>query len=150
MTELRTKGSNSPISQTRQSSKGSPTQVLRPGFISHTEFASRDPAATRAFCEKVFGWQFEVQDGPTGDHHSFRFEGDGVSSNTGGGIRALGKAEPPLAIPYVEVEDLRQSESAAVKAGARVVSPRVSMGDGSIVVLQVPGGPNLGLWAPNR
>jgi predicted enzyme related to lactoylglutathione lyase len=152
------------------------TQVARPGSISHTEFASRDPAATRAFCETLFGWTFETLEGPTGPYHMFRFQealsstpasakarssrlpipvetepsgsGEGSSAASGGGIRAIGKAEAPLAIPYVEVADIRQAESDATRAGARVISPRLSMGSGSIVVLQIPGGPHIGLWAP--
>ncbi|HUR61306.1 MAG TPA: hypothetical protein VM286_02950 [Candidatus Thermoplasmatota archaeon] len=203
MAEPRTRSSSSPSSASSQTSQsttrtGAATRpTARPGFISHTEFASRDPAATRAFCERLFGWQFETLDGPTGPYHMFRFGGEGgnepssgyggtglgssgpvgsrpgaspsgsAGSNasaridastgnapsttpaSGGGIRALGKAEPRLAIPYVEVADIRQAEADATRAGAKVISPRVSMGSGSIVVLQIPGGPHIGLWAPN-
>lgn len=183
----RTQNPSSSTTNTSTTTSNRAPQAARPGFISHTEFASRDPAATRAFCEKVFGWTFETQEGPTGPYHLFRFEGasggsggsgasGGINSNlhnngngssrsspgspilnpsdanpptSGGGIRGLGKAEPPLAIPYVEVEDLRQAEVEATRAGGKVITPRVSMGNGSILVLQLPGGPHVGLWAPN-
>jgi uncharacterized protein len=116
----------------------------RPGLISHTEFASRDPNATRQFCQKLFGWEFAVEDGPTGEYHTFRLDG-----STGGGIRALNKAEAPAAIPYVEVEDLDESERVATQNGAKVLTPRTSMDNGSLLVLQAPGGPILGLWEPS-
>ncbi len=28
------------------------------GWIAHTEVVSSDPAATKAWCERVFGWKF--------------------------------------------------------------------------------------------
>lgn len=117
----------------------------QPNVLTHTEFASRDPQATREFLEQTFGWEFQVQEAPTGDYHMFR-----LGNQTGGGVRALNKAEAPAAIPYVEVEDLNETERAARQAGAKVLQPRTSMGEGATVVLQAPGGPIIGLWGPAK
>jgi predicted enzyme related to lactoylglutathione lyase len=117
----------------------------QPNVLTHTEFASRDPKATRDFLRTAFGWEFETMPGPTGDYHMFRQE-----NNTGGGVRALAKAEAPAAIPYVEVEDLGEAERTAKKAGAKVLQPRTDMGEGATIVLQAPGGPLIGLWGPNK
>jgi len=58
------------------------------GHITHTDLVSRDPAATRAWCEQVFGWTFKPPfQSPMGEYHLFAYSAQG-----GGGI---GKGEPP-------------------------------------------------------
>ncbi|MEA3144341.1 MAG: uncharacterized protein QOG31_1665 [Thermoplasmata archaeon] len=150
-TSTRSSASNRPGSNGR-SNTGSGTARLserrepQPNVLTHTEFASRDPAATREFLSTTFGWQFETQEAPTGDYHMFRLD-----NQTGGGVRALNKAEAPAAIPYVEVEDLAEAERTAKKAGAKILQPSTSMGDqGSTIILQAPGGPLIGLWWPTK
>lgn len=118
---------------------------LRPGVLSHTEFASDNPRATCAFFGKVLGWTFETKAMPSGEYHLFQF-GDGH----GGGIRARIPGEPAGVVPYAEVRDLAAAEAAVKQAGGAVVMPATDMGDGSVMVVQVPGGPMLGLWAPPK
>jgi predicted enzyme related to lactoylglutathione lyase len=117
----------------------------RPNTITHSEFASRDPQATREFLSEVFGWEFETESTPSGDYHMTRFN----ETNTGGGVRGLNKAEAPTSIPYVEVEDLTETERIVKQKGGKILQPRTAMGDnGELLVLQAPGGPIIGLWAP--
>src|SRR3989449_4344435 len=51
-----------------------PTRGLY-GWITHTELASADPAATKAWCAKVLGWTFKpsfpMPDG--GEYHLFAY-----------------------------------------------------------------------------
>src|SRR5262245_42669118 len=71
---------------------------IRPGLITHTELASSDPPATRAWCEQVLGWKFgQSVPTPNGPYHMWRFD-----NNTGGGIRANNPPEVPGSIPYCE------------------------------------------------
>src|SRR5437773_2455523 len=76
---------------------------IRPGVITHTELASSDPSATRAWCQRVLGWKFgESMPTPAGPYHMWRF-----SNDTGGGIRANNPPEAPGSVPYCEVMDIQ-------------------------------------------
>ena len=118
---------------------------VRPGYITHTELASADPPATRAWCEKVLGWTF-VQPMPTpaGPYHMWRFE-----NGTGGGIRANNPPEVPGSIPYCEVVDIRATYSRALQAGAtEMFRPEpLPGGMGWIAIVAAPGGVAIGFWA---
>lgn len=58
-----------------------PTRGLY-GWITHTELASRDPAATKAWCANVLGWTFKPSlPMPGGEYHLFAYSDKG-----GGGI----------------------------------------------------------------
>jgi hypothetical protein len=61
--------------------KHKPTPDLY-GWITHTEFASSDPAATKAWCATVLGWTFKPSfSTPGGEYHLFTYSDKG-----GGGI----------------------------------------------------------------
>jgi predicted enzyme related to lactoylglutathione lyase len=125
------------------------TRKVRPGaFISHTELASSDPAATKKWAEQALGWKFlEPMPTPQGPYHMWSF-GD----NMGGGIRANNPPETPGSIPYVEVPDIQKAYDRAVKAGATPMMPPEDIpgGMGSIAIVQAPGGPAIGLWGPPK
>lgn len=125
------------------------TRRIRPGgFISHTELASSDPAATRTWAEQALGWKFlEPMPTPQGPYHMWSF-GD----NMGGGIRSNNPPETPGSTPYVEVPDIQKAYERAVKAGATPMMPPEDIpgGMGSIAIVQAPGGPAIGLWGPPK
>jgi predicted enzyme related to lactoylglutathione lyase len=121
-------------------------QALRPGFISHTELASDDPAATKAWCQKVLGWKFAAPvQIPNGEYHTWSFQ-----EGTGGGIRQTNPGEPGGSIPYAEVPDIKAAEAASRKAGAKtMMEPTQVPGSGGLIcVVQAPGGVPIGFWAP--
>src|SRR6266581_2123171 len=64
--------------------KTSSGQSDRDGSMAFSEFSSTEPAATRKFLEKVFGWQFESVKFPMGEYLSFRTPGGGKESRAGG------------------------------------------------------------------
>jgi predicted enzyme related to lactoylglutathione lyase len=118
----------------------------RIGMITHTELASSNPQATRAWCAKVLGWKFvEPMPTPTGPYHMWRF-----ANNTGGGIRSNNPPETPGSIPYVEVADIRAAFKRALGAGANeMVGPMaLAEGMGWIAILAAPGGVAIGFWGP--
>lgn len=118
---------------------------MEPGTITHTELASTDPAATRAWCERVLGWRFgESVATPTGPYHMWRFE-----NRTGGGIRANNPPEPPGSIPYSEVESIRDTFERALAAGAiEMLAPMaLPSGMGWIAIVAAPGGVPIGFWS---
>src|ERR1043165_7669742 len=88
---------------------------IKPGFGSHTEFASPDPAATKEFLATVFGYKFGApMETPTGPYHMWQHS----SGDTGGGIRATNQGEPGGVTPYVEVKDIDASYRKALANGA--------------------------------
>ena len=118
---------------------------VRPGLITHTELASAEPLATRAWCEKVLGWKFgEAMPTPAGPYHMWRFD-----NATGGGIRANNPPEVPGSIPYCEVADIKATYSKAIAAGAREMFPPEPLpgGMGWIAIVAAPGGVAIGFWA---
>ena len=62
------------------------------GWITHTELASADPLATKAWCAKVLGWTFRPSFSMPGggEYHLFAYSDKG-----GGGIRATNASEAP-------------------------------------------------------
>ena len=118
---------------------------IRPGVITHTELASADPPATRAWCAKVLGWKFgEAMPTPAGPYHMWRFDND-----TGGGIRANNPPEAPGSIPYCEVADIHATFAKALAAGAtEMMGPEALPGGmGWIAIVAAPGGVAIGFWA---
>ena len=133
-----------PARKPAPSVKAAPPKV-RPGVITHTELASADPPATKAWCEKVLGWKFgESVPTPTGPYHMWRFGND-----TGGGIRANNPPEVPGSIPYCEVAAIQATFSKALAAGAtEMVGPmQLPGGMGWIAIVAAPGGVPIGFWA---
>lgn len=121
-----------------------PTRGLY-GHITHTDLVSRDPAATRAWCEHVFGWQFRPPfQSPMGEYHLFAYSEQG-----GGGI---GKGEPPEqpgSTPFVHVEDAHAAFERAVAAGATPLQNPERVMDGvTIALVRAPGGVAIGLSGP--
>jgi predicted enzyme related to lactoylglutathione lyase len=122
-----------------------PARKIRPGFISHTELASSDPAATAAWAKKALGWKFgEAMPTPAGPYHMWSF-GD----NMGGGIRANNPPETPGSVPYVEVPAIKPAYQKALDAGATLMMPpsEIPGGNGWIAIVAAPGGPAIGFWS---
>ena len=122
-----------------------PTRGLY-GWITHTELASTDPAATKAWCAKVLGWTF-TQSLPTsegGEYHLFAYSDKG-----GGGIRQTHPSEPPGSHFSVHVADTQAAFDAALREGAEPVTPPTRVMEGvTIAVVRAPGGVPVGLSGP--
>jgi predicted enzyme related to lactoylglutathione lyase len=115
------------------------------GWITHTDLASSDPTATRAWCAEVLGWAFRPPfPTPAGDYHLFAYSEAG-----GGGVRQTAPGETPGSTPTVHVEDTRAAYDAAIAAGAEPVSPPTKVMDGvCIAMVRAPGGVLIGLSGP--
>ncbi len=119
---------------------------IRQGLVTHTELASADPGATRAWCQSVLGWKFgEPMPTPAGPYHMWRFD-----NGTGGGIRAHNPPEVPGSIPYCEVADIQTTYASALAAGATgMLEPQpLPGGMGWIAVVAAPGAVAIGFWGP--
>jgi hypothetical protein len=116
------------------------------GWITHTDLSSTDPAATKAWCERVLGWTFvatvPTEDG--GEYHLFAYSDQG-----GGGVRAVDAGEAPGSVPFVHVADAQAAFDAAVEAGAEpLVPPRRVMAGVTTAVVRAPGGVSVGFSGP--
>lgn len=121
-----------------------PTRGLY-GWITHTDLASRDPAATKAWCAKVLGWTFKPSfPVPGGEIHLFAYSDTG-----GGGIRPLSPPEVPGSIPYVHVEDAAAAFATALREGAEEMMPPTRVMEGvTVAIVRAPGGVPIGFSGP--
>ena len=124
--------------------KHEPTRGLY-GWITHTELASADPDATKAWCGKVLGWTFMPSfPTPGGDYHLFAYSEQG-----GGGIRRNNPPEVPGSIPYVHVEDAQASFDKALREGAEEMFPPTRVMEGvTVAIVRAPGGVPIGFSGP--
>jgi len=121
-----------------------PTKGLY-GWITHTEFASTNPEATKKWCASVLGWDFKPNfPTPTGDYHLFSYSDKG-----GGGIRSTNPAELPGSTPFVHVENTGIAYENALKEGANeVLAPTHVMNGVTIAIVRAPGGVLIGFSGP--
>jgi predicted enzyme related to lactoylglutathione lyase len=121
-----------------------PTRGLY-GWITHTELASADPLATKAWCAEVFGWTFKPSvPMPDGEYHLFAYSDQG-----GGGIRATKQFETPGSTFTVHVADAQAAFEKAVREGAEPMLPPTRVMEGvTIAMVRAPGGVPVGLSGP--
>jgi predicted enzyme related to lactoylglutathione lyase len=124
--------------------KHDPTPGLY-GWITHTDLASADPPATKAWAEEVIGWKFKAPfPSPNGDVHLFTY-----SEKGGGAIRKNNPPEIPGSIPYIHVADCQAAYDKALKAGAEeMMSPTPVMEGVTIAIVRAPGGTPIGFSGP--
>ena len=136
--------------QTRKSARSKapshvPTKGLY-GWITHTELASANPAATKEWCAEVLGWTFRpaLPMPGGGDYHLFAYSDKG-----GGGIRALNPSEVPGSSFSVHVADCQAAFNEAIRAGAEAMMPPTRVMEGvTIAMVRAPGGVPVGLAGP--
>lgn len=131
--------------RTSSARKHTPTKGLY-GWITHTDLASVDPAATKAWCIKVLGWSFmpsfTMPDG--GEYHLFAYSDKG-----GGGIRPINPPEAPGALPYVHVADAQKAFAKALSEGAvAMLAPTRIMDGVTVAIVRAPGGVPIGFSGP--
>jgi hypothetical protein len=122
-----------------------PTKGLY-GWITHTDLASSNPAATKAWCAKVLGWTFKpaFPMAGGGEYHLFAY-----SEMGGGGIRPINPPEIPGSIPYVHVEDARAAFEKAIREGAEeLLPPQRVMAGVMLAIVRAPGGVPIGFSGP--
>ena len=124
--------------------KHSPTPGLY-GWITHTDLASSNPAATKSWAEKVLGWKFGMtMQTPNGDMYFFTYSDKG-----GGAVRANNPPEIPGSIPYIHVADCQASYDRALKEGAEeMMSPTRVMEGVTVAIVRAPGGVPVGFSGP--
>ena len=122
-----------------------PTRGLY-GWITHTELASANPVATKAWCAKVLGWTFKPSVPMPGGAEYMLFA---YSDLGGGGIRPTKAGETPGSSFTVHVADCRASFEKALREGAEAMVPPTPIMPGvTIAVVRAPGGVPVGFSGP--
>ena len=115
------------------------------GWITHTDLASLDPAATKAWCAKVLGWKFKPSfPVPGGEVHLFAYSAKG-----GGAVRSINPPEVPGSLPYVHVPDAAAAFAKARQEGAEEMMPPTRIMEGvTLAIVRAPGGVPIGFSGP--
>lgn len=117
--------------------------ITKPIWI---DLASSDPAASREFYAKLFGWQVEVNPDPQyGGYALARIGGKDVA-----GIGGKMSPEAPTAWSvYVWTPDVEELAKKVKAAGGNVVAPPMQVGEqGKMSVFQDPSGAFIAAWQP--
>ena len=110
------------------------------------DLSSSDPAASREFYSKLFGWQVEVNPDP-------RYGGYAMAKVGGKDVAGIGPkqmAEAPTAwMVYIGTDDADALSAKVQAAGGTVIAPPMEVADqGRMAVFQDPSGAFLGAWQP--
>lgn len=119
-----------------------------PGNFCWIELASTDPAAGRAFYKELLGWNITdmPMPGQAEPYAMADIDGKHVA-----GIMRLPEAAKAMGAPahwlsYVAVEDTAAAAAKATSLGGKVLMGPMSMGPGSMAVIQDPAGGVFALW----
>ena len=119
------------------------TVVNRPAWV---DLSSSDPAASREFYSKLFGWEVEVtQDPQYGGYAMAKVGGQDVA-----GIGPKMSEQAPTAWSvYIGTQDADESARKVQSAGGSVIAPPFDVGDqGRMAVFQDPSGAFISVWQP--
>ena len=109
------------------------------------ELSSTDPAASRAFYAKLFGWKIEVNPDPQYGGYALAKQGDALVA--GLGPKQQGDPSPTNWSVYVATKDADATAKKAAAAGGKVVAgPFDVPGQGRMAVLQDPSGAFIAAW----
>jgi uncharacterized protein len=132
-----------PAKARRKPAESPPRHTPTPGlygWITHTDLASANPAATKAWCARVLGWTFKPAIPGLEHVHLFTYSDKG-----GGAVRPVSPPEVPGSIPYVHVDEVQPAYDAALREGAEeMMSPTKVMEGVVIAIVRAPGGVPIG------
>jgi len=111
------------------------------------DLGSKDPAGSRAFYSRLFGWDVQVSPDP-------QYGGYGRALLDGKDVAGIGPTMSPQAPTawslYIGTSDAAALGNAVTAAGGRVIAPAFAVGDqGSMAVFQDPTGAFISAWQPD-
>ncbi len=117
--------------------------VNKPAWV---ELSSSDPAASREFYSRLFGWKVEVIPDP-------QYGGYGMAKIAGKDVAGIGpkqSADAPTAWSvYIGTDDAQDLARKVQAAGGKVIAPPFDVGDkGRMAVFQDPAGAFISGWQP--
>jgi uncharacterized protein len=128
-------------SASRTKTKKAPEQAPTYGWITHTDLASNDPVATKAWATRVLGWKFKPPLPPPNEAVQMFY----YSDKGGGAVRNNNPPEIPGSIPYIHVRNTQAAYDKALQEGAEeMLSPTKVMDGVTIAIVRAPGGVPIG------
>lgn len=121
------------------------SRLNRPVWV---DLSSSDPAGSRDFYAKLFGWDVEINDDPQyGGYALAKLDGKDVA-----GIGPKQQPEAPTAwTVYIGTDDADALSQRVESAGGTVVAPPFDVGDqGRMAVFQDPAGAVIAAWQTAR
>jgi uncharacterized protein len=111
--------------------------------VVHFEVPTSDPAASRNFYEKVFGWKFDQWAGPM--EYWLITTGEKGTTGIDGGLGGAAN-EVKGTVNTVDVENIDQALQAALANGGEIIMPKDEIpGVGWLAYVREPGGAVLGM-----
>jgi predicted enzyme related to lactoylglutathione lyase len=115
----------------------------RPAWV---DLSSSDPAASREFYAKLFGWTIEVSPDP-------QYGGYALAKVGGKDVAGIGPKQSPEAPTawaiYIGTNDAEALAGTVGAAGGQVIAPPFDVGDqGRMTVFQDPSGAFISAWQP--
>ncbi len=124
---------------------GATARTRRPAWI---DLSSPDPAASRAFYERLFGWHVEVSPDPQYGGYGIARLPDGGEDVAGIGPKMMAEA-PTVWSLYIGTDDAAALGDAVASAGGTVVMPAFEVGAmGRMAVFQDAVGAFISAWQP--
>ncbi|MFN2581449.1 MAG: VOC family protein [Candidatus Dormibacteria bacterium] len=113
----------------------------KPGWL---DLSSQDPAGSRDFYTKLFGWTVDIADDPQyGGYGMFKVDGNEIA----GVGAAMNPQQPTAWTVYVIVDDADAAVGRIQQAGGNVIAPPFDVGDqGRMAIVSDPAGAVFGLW----
>ena len=107
-----------------------------------------DPAKSRDFYAKLFGWKIEVNPDP-------QYGGYALAKLSGKDVAGIGPKQDPSGpsawMVYIGTKDADETVKKTKAAGGRVIVEPMQVGpQGRMVVIQDPAGAFLGVWEPGQ
>ena len=121
-------------------------------FVANTpiwlDLSSGDPAGSREFYAKLFGWKVDVNPDP-------QYGGYALAKLSGKDVAGIGPKQDPHGpsawLVYIGTKDADDTVKKAKAAGGHVIVEPMQVGpQGRMVVIQDPSGAFLGAWEPGE
>ena len=111
-----------------------------PGQMVHLEIPAGDTAQAREFWGGLFGWQWEIFEGPM-EYHTTRF-----SETTGGAIYVPDPPDKRGTRLYFDVDDINAGNARVTELGGEAGEARSVPGMGWFSICKDTEGNDFGLW----
>lgn len=109
------------------------------------ELSSTDPAASRSFYSKLFGWKIEVNPDPQYGGYALAKQGD--VDVAGVGPKQTGDPSPSMWSIYIGTKDADETAKKVIAAGGKIIAPPFDVpGQGRMAVFQDPSGAFISAW----
>jgi predicted enzyme related to lactoylglutathione lyase len=121
-----------------------------PGNFCWIEANLEDPARGKGFYGELFGWSFQDMPMPSGTYTMMTLGDKQIAGLMKLPEEAKKMGAPPHWLSYVAVDDAQRATDKAKELGGKVLAGPMSVGPGTMSVIQDPTGAVFALWASQQ